>query len=680
MEKEIPEARTGEITLSQMRAEGGKTVWKCERRSLASVLHGIKSGTWKKAIESLRAIKDAEARRRAKPFRQPRLDVFGIYADGAREDEIVARSDYFVCDYDGKDNPGADWDAIKDVMAACPWTAAVFKSASGNGLKWVVRYNEPRLDGNGEREPRENDFVAFMRLDAFITGIFPALKVDAQTAARRHTFVSYDPEAYIAPFLETVKKFAPLEEPGEKGHKCRLPTEQLLRIYKPILETVWSTGKDYAERLGAGRDIPTRTESQAFALFSTKGFPKSRKEELLLHIRQTRHLSSIYESRVGYRSGIFRDRETGEKFAIKYGPKWIDGDEGAFPTITTLLNARVNDPRNPEQIQIFIKLLQNCRRRIREMLDAHDAGERVYNQTRAPMACLMGSPAIGKSKLFETLIRPILGGRDFDAKKFFTSDDRFTGGLEFNEIMLIDDLSSKAVTKFNRTAMTERGKSLYSSVTAAESKFRDETTLKDSCHVAFQLFNPETIESTPIYAASPDKFVFFNIDRYADLPCKTAKEWEAFNRAIERELDAFAYFVDGYTLPPERTSKMTPAEQRNEMPFFCHPACAELLSENDPAQNLLDEIDAHVEKQNDAPNFYFYGVPGDTIHKAQDLVAKLRTQLSAKSIGRILRQLAERPETKHRIQPVYGNGNSGKIRGWKIFPPPSTAHTEDEQT
>lgn len=303
------------------------------------------------------------------------------------------------------------------------------------------------------------------------------------------------------------------------------------------------------------------------------------------------------------------------------------------------------------------------------MLDAHDSGERVYNQTRAPMACFMGTPAVGKSKLFETLIRPLLGGRDFDAKKFFTSDDRFTGGLEFNEIMLIDDLSSKAVMKFNRTAMTERGKALYSSVIAAESKFRDETTLKDSCHVAFQLFNPETIESTPIYAQSPDKFVFFNIDRFADLPCNSPKEWEMFNRAIEKELPAFAYYVDTYELPPERIAAMTPPEQRNEMPFFCHPACAELLNDNDPGQNLLDEIDAHVERTNDAPNFYHYGSPGDTVHRAQDLADKLRTQLSAKSIGRILRQLSERPETKDRISPEYGNGNSGKIRGWKIYPP-----------
>ena len=652
----------GEITLSRMRSEGGKTQWKCERASLASVLLGIKNGTWKAQIEGLRAIRDAEARRRAKPFRQPRLDVFGVYADGAREDEIVAKSGWLVCDYDAKDNPGADWDAIKDVMASCPWTGAVFKSASGNGLKWVIRYAAQTGTGIDE----ENELVQFERIRKFINGLFPTLKVDDAKGARRHTFVSYDATAYVAPFLPAVKKFAPLEAHDER---CFLPIETLLRIYAPILATVWSTGREYVERLGDGRDMPPRTESQAFALFSTRGFPKSRKDELMQHIRQHRHLADILATRVGYRAGIFLNTETGERFAVKYSPKWIEPDEGSFPTISALLKARLDDPDVPAQLQIFFKILQNARRRILEMMDAHDAGTRVYNQTRVPMTCIMGEPATGKSKIFETLIRPLLGGRDFDAKKFFTTDDRFTGGLEFNEIMLIDDLSAKAVMKFNRTAMTERGKALYSATISAESKFRDEQTIKDSCHVAFQLFNPETVESTPIYSQAPDKFVFLNVARYATLSPQTPKEWEAFNRAIEKELPAFAYFIDTFELDPRLTENLSPSEQRNGMPAFCHPACLELLTESDPAANLLDEIDAHVERTNSAPSFYSVGAPGDPVLRAADIATALRTQLSAKSVGRILRQLSERTDTAARVKPVYGNGEVKKIRGWQIFAP-----------
>lgn len=646
----------GSVTLSVMKRiedpaaeRGHRTEWTPTVEPLRAALLGVRNGRWKKELDALRGIEDPQARSRAKRFRLPRIDVAGVYATGAKEHEIISWSGFFCLDVDAKDNPGLDADALFRALAALPWTAAVFRSASGNGLKAVLAGDVASSAGLAE---------AFAAAERFLKKIFPALKIDAHTAAIRHTYASYDPDAYVAPDFSRLRACdGRLEWRDDERVPHAPPLSALLDVYAPLTARVWNCGSEYVEHLPAEHEYARRTETQLWRIFLAAGFPKCRKDELLLHVAQARHLSRIESARCGYREGVYE--KDGVRFAVCGSPKWIEPVPGAWENIRAVLAARFDDPDDPRQLSVLFAWLARARKRIRAALDAHSEGVPAP-RFACPLISIMGEQAVGKSALFSDVFLPLLGGRAYDAKKVLALGERFNGGVAEKEVLVIDDIPAKAVTLASRAGFAENIKAyLYSASVSIESKFRDEQQLDDHCLVAIQLFNPDSILSTPDYSKVRDKAIFLNCARFRELEEESEKDFAELSARIRAELPAFAHFLDKEFVPDASVAPdpASPAQRRNGMICYCNAEVENLLLENDKASLLLAQYDEYARSATSA----VYGVK----LTASAIGEKAGVRASPEQLGQWLHQCAEADAS--RVVPA--KDRSGRVRGWVINEP-----------
>lgn len=648
--------------------KGFRAEWTPTTADIRAVCEQIKNGKWADVIDRLRKEPDAARRKRMKTLQLPRLDVAGNYALGCAEKDVLCFSGFFALDFDAKDNPTADWSAIFDVLAALPWTLAVFKSASGNGLKAIIRSSTPDeaiVSGSPVRGKNiERDFYF---VENFLKGIFPNLVADGSNAALRHTYVSADADAFVLSRHKTPHPLGTLENTDEFGNKHAPDIATLCKIYKPLIENVWSAadGK-YVEALSSEKEFVTRTESQIWRIFLTCGFPKMRKDALCLYLAQQRHLTRVERGHVGFPAGVFR-MSVG-RVAVERGPDWIFGGDGgrsgSWENIRALCAALFDDPNEPRQIEILFAWLQRARRRIRAHLDARERGE-MPPELYCPALGIMGEQATGKTSFYKTIIRPLLGGRDYDAKKILALGERFNGGIVGSEILLIDDIPQRSVAAMSREGFGDNIKSfLFSANVAIESKFHDEFALEMPCFVAVQLYNSDSILSTPSPERVWDKMIHLHCSRFRELEEETPEDWRALNKAIAEELPAFARFLDDeYKLPDDiapHWDKQT--ERRIGMIHFVHPAVAEEQNMTDPALVLLDAYDRAAARST------YSGWYGTQKTSAEIGAAAGMQNRSAISIGQLLRTLSERDDTAQRVARI-SRASATKGCAWIISAP-----------
>ena len=170
----------------------------------------------------------------------------------------------------------------------------------------------------------------------------------------------------------------------------------------------------------------------------------------------------------------------------------------------------------------------------------------------------------------------------------------------------------------------------------------------------FQLFNPDKINTTPVY--EPDKVIFLNAEAHTNMFDNFSEEdFVAFNKKLASQLEAFAYWLDNEYRPPQQVLPRTREERRIGVRAYCHPECERLLNETDGDCLLLEEID-HV-----APHILPYGEP----IRARKIANAIND--SSKSIEAFSRRLvALKNRFPDRIEQVYSGGQS---RGWIIRNP-----------
>ena len=578
-----------------------------------------------------------------------------------------------------KENADIDFAELRrKVLERLPWTVGVFTSRGGFGLKWIFA----SADCDRCNPERARD-----RAVQWLRGIGWDVVADKNSGACRHTKVSADPLCFInRKFVQFSANFTVDDGSGNRRDMF-VEINDLLAIYGKLLAKIWSVeGGKYAEHLPTEHAFPLRTESQVWRILMNAGFPKTQKDRCMQWVAQNNFLSRIEIGHSGYNEGVYEMKNIG-RVAVARSPKWIAGTPGKWRAIETVLRSRFDDPDDPVQLHALYAWLQRARRRIKSRLDANDLRETHIDSIYCPMLEIMGDQSVGKSQIYKNIILPLLGGRGFDSKKILAGDGRFNGGVLGAEVMLVDDVSTVDVAEKGRGHFAQQVKAyLYAADVSIEGKFQNEWTLENHCLCAVQLFNPDSTESTPEWSLVKDKTTFINCAQFYPIAAdeKGDRAWSAINRAIARQLPAFAYFIDNiFTLPPA-LEPITSSEHRNGFRHYANSVCRAELDKHDAALIMLQRFDAIMRNESLDTQNKFYGVVLQATDIAKVLVDShaVRSMYKPQTIGRYFAELEMRTddELKGRVRAhrtKTGAGRANKVRGWIISRPPEQEEYDD---
>lgn len=544
---------------------------------LNAVLSAIKAGRWKEKISAVRAGKLAKTA-------LPQITAFGVYHGGRKDEDLIARSGFFVLDFDGKDNPQTDFARLRARLARLPFVAAVFTSPSGNGLKAIIR----GADGV--------DFSANMQAAAAVLRPLAA-KIDMQANAGKHFFASADADAFISPVpLAEIPPLAPVED---------LPPAALAALFADTMENFFFAGKEsYYFRDGETiKELSVAAAAQEFEV--RHGVSRTTARRALYAVRAERYVERAFPALACIPAG--NHALDGSPVLVLKSPRVIEADEGQFPKIKKLLETVFAGDN--EQLTRFLAWLKIARA---AFLRAVDSRGRVI--TPVPVLELLGTRGSGKDLLFLSLIRPALGNRNHAAANTFPQEKQWLGAIVGAECILGSEIQKLTADERDRYAQTCKriiGGSGYD----AEGKGKDSFTI----HLQHFIIILANIDEGGNCAAScpaldedfRDKCIALSLANAAAVKAAfPTKDKEANAAAIRKELPAFLYWLEvNFDFPAEWK------DERFGVKGFVSPAAARALFEVSAAATVDEKL------QYAAAN-----APAETVER----------QLSAAEIGKIL--------------------------------------------
>lgn len=598
---------------------------------LISELHGIKNGRWKNEVEAVRAGQKEK-------HLLPQICVYGVYVRSRKDENLRSRSGFAVLDYDKKDNPKVDFSVLKTNLSRLPFILAVFTSPSGNGLKAIVRVPEK------------------LSIDEQVALCANVLKplggtMDMGLEAFKHAFVSYDPEMYL--------NEAPLSEIPAIDDFETMELETLNLIFHKVLSPLYCYGRNYY-------DAETRAErsvDQIRRKLKEAGIPKSMMDRVLVFIDSEKSVNDIKSAYSAHEAGYYKE----QRMIVETSPMLLypEKGNGVFDYVKNEIDYLFDDPAEPMQVHVFLTILKNARKNLRKSVEAN-SGKGNPPEGKTPAVCIMGERSLGKSKFMDIIFVPLLGGRSTDGKKILAQNARFTGELEKVEVLVVDDKSEDSITIPRQTFMDKIKEIGFSSEVSGETKFKNETKLSGCCWFITQLFNPDRINTTPIY--EPDKVVFLCAGAYSNIfEGFSESDFSEYNGKIKNQLEAFAYWLDNEYEPPKDILPTNRMEQRIGVKAYCHPACAKQLDNADEELILLELIDEAFRTNS-------FGLKYEKSAKASEIACVIKDSSKAEVFARRLKKLASR--FPNRIEQIYsGEGTNRQSRGWIIHAPSGVPDT-----
>lgn len=602
---------------------------------LPAVFAAIKAGRWGDKIAAVRAGQLAKTA-------LPQIAAFGVYHGGRKDEDLIARSGFFVLDFDGKDNPKTDFARLRARLASLPFVAAAFVSPSGNGLKAIVRGQ----DGAG--------FAANIQAAAAVLRPLSA-KIDMQAAAGKHFFACADADAFVSPVpLAEIPPLAPAQD---------LPPAALAALYAETMERFYFAGKE-SYYFRDGETIKELSVSAAAQEFEVRhGANRKTARSALYAVRAERHVERVFPALSCREAGTHV--LDGERVLVLKSPRVIEADDaGAFPTIKKLLET-VFAGEN-EQLARFLAWLQIARA---AFLRAVDSRGRVI--TPVPVLELLGTRGSGKDLLFLSLIRPALGDRNHAAANTFPQEKQWLGAIVGAECILGSEIQKLSADERDRYAQTCKriiGGSGYD----AEGKGKDAFTI----HLQHFIIILANIDEGGNCAAScpaldedfRDKCLALSLaNADAVKAAFPTKDKEANGEQIRNELPAFLYWLS--------TSFDFPADWKDErfgVKGYVSPAAASALFEVSAAASVDEKLQYAAAK--DAAE-----VVGKKL-SAAEIGKILETHFSDKVkntvwLGRTLRQLARDFPARYAF-----NGSNSAPRYTILRPPAAPAQGEAQGT
>lgn len=620
----LPPVKIGECAICSS-ARKPETVKPCK---LLDALAGIKAGTWKNEVEAVRAGTREKST-------LPQICAFGVYHTRRKDENLMSRSGFLVLDYDGKDNPGIDFSALKQRLSRLPFVLAAFTSPSGNGLKVLIRIPNGASDSGA--------LEAAKKILAPLGG-----NIDENSEARKHFLVSYDADTFLNP--------APLGTIPELPNDFdEMPPESLSAIFAETVNRFGFKGKDNYF-YDAGKFYKELSKSDASEEFTIRhGLSRKAAQKLLYATRETQTVQDVFPSLTCRKKGIHTLAE--RKVLILRSPNVIESEEGDFPLIKEALETIFQG--DYIQLRRFLAWIQHARKSFLRALESNGA-----QTTPVPLLMLLGTAGAGKDLLFQTIIRPALGDRQHAGADTFPQEKQWLGAIIGAECVLASEmpkLNGKERDKFKATIKQVLGGSGYN----AESKGKDGFTFSGQ-HFITLLANID--DGGNCASACPaidedfkDKFVALSLGNAEKVKALFPGEKANENRKImRRELPAFLYWLEIYFDYPEDWK-----DKRFGVSGYCSPEAARALFEVSPAATLREQLLFIAEKY---PLEIF-----DKDFSAAEISAKLQPHfkiLSLSALGKALRDLCKREPERF----VY-NG-SQKHPAYKILREPIRAESE----
>ena len=157
------------------------------RVSIGHIVEYIRGDYYRQETEQLRAITDPKERRKFKATHFDSVTFCGLFAE-RKDDQLLCPTDFLCLDFDHVGNRLTE---VRQQLIDDPEfeTVLLFRSPSGDGLKWVVK-----IDWN------QCDYATWYK--AILNYVCATYQVKADDQCRnlsRACFLCYDPEVYVNP-------------------------------------------------------------------------------------------------------------------------------------------------------------------------------------------------------------------------------------------------------------------------------------------------------------------------------------------------------------------------------------------------------------------------------------------------------------------------------------------------
>jgi predicted P-loop ATPase len=184
-------------------------------------LEAVKSGKWRDEVEYIRTIPDKEFRNQKKK-NLPSVTVSGLFSE-RNQDKIIEHSGFLAVDVDDFTD--------KEKLLTDPYTYALFRSVSGNGLVVVMKCNPEKHKPTYEWAQSYYHAMYQIHVDG----------APKNPASLR--YVSYDPDLFLNKKAKTGKVMQP-PKPFKKVALV-LPETQLADLIKSVIDKGIDLAPDY---------------------------------------------------------------------------------------------------------------------------------------------------------------------------------------------------------------------------------------------------------------------------------------------------------------------------------------------------------------------------------------------------------------------------------------------------
>lgn len=514
------------------------TIKKTERLNtfkLVDVLEQIRNCRYARTIKKIRAATNKEVVNDIKTHALPQF-LNGVYQESRKEENRKTFAGFKIWDFDLKDNLRADWDKLKSHAKKWPFCIAAFESPSG-GLKILIR-------------TEEQDDAVFRELSA-PWAAFLKMNIDYQQAAMNTCLMSSDANIYISAKADRLE-----EIPCIKGFETlskTMDTETAIGLFPKLFENfVYESGEGFWERRirnGVEQWFPVPRNSISLDLQEHDGVNRRMAALALRKLEQTRQARRVYPSRSHTKAGFYRAGELlkNDDILVTSSPKSVNPEKGRFRHIAALFRTvfPVDEKTDgPENCRRFLCWLATAAKNY-DAISASNGKE--FFPT--PFLALMGEAGAGKDLLFETIICPLLGGRDPAMMTQFMVEEPWLDTIVGHEVVLGSEI--RGMSWHERKVFSATTKSVLSGKFLANGKNR-QPYYSATAHYLIELVNIEEggncADSLPADTVDMnDKIVCVSLFNSAEVkkvfPSGKRAKWA---KVLKEELPAFKYWLCGY--------------------------------------------------------------------------------------------------------------------------------------
>ncbi len=262
------------------------------------------------------------------------------------------------------------------------------------------------------------------------------------------------------------------------------------------------------------------------------------------------------------------------KYLVTRKNKRVDAREGSWDNIRSILEKQYGD----EQLRYFYSWLYRAR---------YQLNNEKYNAGHALV--ISGAVGGGKSLIINQVIQPMLGGVA-DAERAMCKDNQFNSDLIGAELLLIDDVKLSRKMEDRKTFGTKiKGLTASSGSVSCHPKGVDAFTLNPLWRLVIAINDTEDdLGAMPPLGEGDedtigDKIIMLKCFKH-ELPfVGHIDQYDKIEAMIASEIEAFAYFIDHYTIP----DAIKQGDSRFGFDEFHHPELLDVLNQNSNERTLL---------------------------------------------------------------------------------------------